>query len=487
MKKLVFFISLFFIIFFLGRDLLPTNDYFFTFHDETQPARIQQFTKELKNFHIPPRVAPDMNYQLGFPIFNFYAPTAYWITSIVNLMGFNIINSLKISFLLGLIIGFYSSFLFFANFFDFFPSILGAIFYVTSLYFPLDIFVRGNLSEVWFLALLPLTLHSLYQNSQKNNPKIFFFATIFLFSLLTSHNIYSLLIIPFILIFILISKNFKKNLQVFIFACLLSTYFWLPVFVELKYTWAKEVAKATNYQDHFLCWWQMWHSPWGFGGSNKGCFNDGMSFKIGKPQLIFFILGLIIFIIFYRKKDKYFKYILLLSFYTISNLFLTLYQSKPIWDTFSIFFSMIQFPWRFIGLSILGIAFFSAFFFEKIKFGLKNILIILAIVLTLFLNQKYFYGQKIANKKFEETYLSQSYIKNKVAYKAAEYLPKTVDYKNWRNLENKDKIPTSFLKKITIKPFDKNKQTPIERISNIITLITFLFLLAFLKKPKIVQ
>ena len=67
MKKFIIFISILAIILFLGRDLNPFSSFFFTFHDETQPARIQQFTKELKNLHIPPRVAPDMNFGIGYP------------------------------------------------------------------------------------------------------------------------------------------------------------------------------------------------------------------------------------------------------------------------------------------------------------------------------------------------------------------------------------------------------------------------------------
>ena len=46
MKKIIIFISILAIILFLGRDLNPFSSSFFTFHDETQPARIQQFTKE---------------------------------------------------------------------------------------------------------------------------------------------------------------------------------------------------------------------------------------------------------------------------------------------------------------------------------------------------------------------------------------------------------------------------------------------------------
>jgi hypothetical protein len=76
--------------------------------------------------------------------------------------------------------------------------------------------------------------------------------------------------------------------------------------LEKKYIWADYVAKLTVYKDHFLCIRQIWNSPWGFGQSIPGCQFDGMSFQIGKIQIILFLLGISFFIfnIFFKKKLK---------------------------------------------------------------------------------------------------------------------------------------------------------------------------------------
>lgn len=468
MKQTVFIISLFVIIFLLGYQLLPTNDYFFTFHDITQPARIEQFTKEIKSFHLPPRVASDMNYKLGYPVFNFYAPFSYWITSFFNFIGFDIISSLKISFFLALTIGFFGSYLFLKRFFDFFPSILGGFFYITTLYFPLNIFVRGNLAETWFLALLPLTMFSLLSNN-------FIFTSIMLSFLFTSHNILSLISMPFIFIFAFITKNKKKNLVSILFGLLLSTYFWLPAILEMKYTWAKEVATSTNFRDHFLCISQLWQSQWGYGGSTKGCISDGMSFMIGKLQIIFFVFGLFIF--FLNKKNRYKKIYWFFILTTFISLFLTVYQSQFIWEIFSPIISFIQFPWRLIAFSIIGISFFSANFFHHIKIPFKSIFLVIVLIGILIINGKYFRGQEIFKKDFENKFLTEEYIEKKAAYAIAEYLPKTINYQYWRSLENKKEIPKDFLSKTSITPFSKEKQTLIEKIGNFISFITIILLI----------
>ena len=214
MKKItVFLLSFIFIYLLLGKNLSPFSKTMFQFHDQTQPARIQQFSLNLKNLKIPPRIAPDFYYKLGYPVFNFYAPTAYWITSGINLLGFNIVNSLKSSFFLAIILAFIFSFLFLKNFFDYYPSLFGAIIYITILYLPANIFVRGNLAEVWFITLLPLSLSFLYKNSQRLIPANLVFGTIILSLTYTSHNLLSIFFIPLSYFFSVSIKEVSRSLK----------------------------------------------------------------------------------------------------------------------------------------------------------------------------------------------------------------------------------------------------------------------------------
>lgn len=493
---IVFFIFL--ILFFLAKDILPTNDYFFTFHDHTQTARIQQFTNELKKLHIPPRIAPDMNFGLGFPIFNFYAPTAYWITSIINLIISNPIISLKISFILSLIIMFLGNILFLKLFFNFYESLIGAIVYTSSLYIALDIFVRGNLSEIWFIAFLPWIFYFLTKNSFNNNlykyKKNLVFSFLILFLIFTTHNIYSLLSIPIFIIYSLILNNKKINLILIFFALISSSYFFIPLFLEMKYIWGKEIAIQTIYYDHFLCISQLWKSPWGFGGSIPGCEHDSMSFQLGKPQIIFSLLGITLLLIkliknlYYflknekNNKEKNIKFLIFFLIYTILSIFLTHHKSKFIWNIFSPYSSLIQFPWRFLGISLIGLGFFTSYFFNRLKINYKKCIILIFSILVLAINKDYFYGQKITNSDFQKKYLSEKYIKEDAAYAAQEHLPKVINYKEWLELE-KNKNPKTiknFVKKNTIKPFNKNKQTNIQKISNLISILSILIFLTIL-------
>lgn len=435
MKKVTFVIVFIIILISLGKSLNPFTNEMFQFHDVTQPARIQQFTLNIKNGQIPPRIAPDFSNKMGIPVFNFYAPTSYWFTGLINLIGFNIIDSIKISFLLAILVAFLASYLFFSNFFEYYPSLFGGILYITTLYFPIDIFVRGNLGETWFLALFPLCLYLIYKNSQKIGNKLFFFTIIILTLTLTVHNILSLIFVPFCIVYLFtIKRNVKYNFILLIVALLISTSFLLPAILELNLTHTKEIATTTNYNQHFLCPYQLWQSSWGYGGSVEGC-QDGMSFKIGKSQIIFAILGGILFLINFKKNKKRIIPIFFLTT-TFISLYLTTYQSRLIWDIFKPIFSLFQFPWRFISFSLIGIVFFAVYFWDNVKFVFKNIVIMVFLFITLILTYKYYYKLGISYNQFENQYLSSTYIEKVASYQVPEYLPTSVSLQSWKQYDS---------------------------------------------------
>src|SRR3989338_3087891 len=175
-RIIIFLIAFLSIAFTLGKILNPLDPRMFNFHDDTQAARIQQMTINLKSGHIPPRLAPTLSYGLGFPVFNFYAPFSYQITTGFHLLGMSIPMALKFSFFLSVILSFVTMFLLLQTFFGFLPSILGGIAYASSLWFAVEIFVRGNLAECWFLVLFPLSLYLLVLNARKSSKYLIAFS-----------------------------------------------------------------------------------------------------------------------------------------------------------------------------------------------------------------------------------------------------------------------------------------------------------------------
>lgn len=440
LKQGRFIFILLMVIYFLGKNLNPFDLRMFDFHDDTQPARIEQFTKSISAGIIPPRMGPDLSYGLGFPVFNFYAPFSYWITTGIHLVGIPIPIAIKTSFLLAVVFSFITMYLLLRRFFSQEGSLFGGIIYASSLWFAIEIFIRGNLGEIWFLTLFPLSIYTVHRLAEQKSKTIFICTVFILSALFTVHNVLSLISFFLIGTLILFMPNKKYLFLAFIFALLLSSYFLFPALIESKLTYASFVAENTNFHDHFLCIWQIWQAPhWEFGGSGPGCDADTMPFTLGKFHIIFGVLGIILFLFRIRNSNLKHKNILLfvLLFGSVS-LLLTTYQSSFIWDALSPVFSLFQFPWRFLIFGSFLFAFFSAYLFHTIQVPYKQIAVFFLMAFILFNSSKYFSKPWLYSvDEYSNNLISSKYIGQKGAYHMAEYLPKTADYIYWRSIENK--------------------------------------------------
>src|SRR3972149_4328987 len=77
---------------------------YFPVHDDTQVARVFTMQKSLRDGMFPVRWVSDLGYGYGYPIFNFYAPLAYYIGGFFNYLGFDSLVSTKIMMVLGILL-----------------------------------------------------------------------------------------------------------------------------------------------------------------------------------------------------------------------------------------------------------------------------------------------------------------------------------------------------------------------------------------------
>lgn len=427
--------------FFLGKSLNPLTSDLFPFHDASQAARVSEFSYNIQTFHIPPRIAPHFENGKGYAAFNFYAPFAYWVTSLIHLAGFPIPGAIKLSFLLALFIGFGGTALFARRFFSFFSSLSVGILYITGVYFAVNIFVRGNLAEVWYMALLPLAFFLLMANGKKATRLSFVLLTLVISFVLTVHTIFSPLSLILFGVFICLQP--KKGLN-FLSLCLgfgLASYFIVPAIIELPLTYAHEVATLTKYADHFVCVSQLWSSPWGYAGSAPGCETDGISFMLGKLQIVTALLGTVIFLhlFFTSKKKRLYVTSMFFLIIGISSFFLTLYQSAFIWNILDPLLSVFQFPWRLLTIITFILAFFSGYLFDFIEKKVPSKLFASCIIISiaifaLFSHSKYFVGQSVISQAdYEAKYLSTSFITQEAAKYLPEYFSKSGDFYYWKS------------------------------------------------------
>lgn len=453
---------------------------FFPIHDDTQVARVFEMKKVLQNGVFPVRSVPDLGYGYGYPIFNFYAPLAYYIGASFMFLGFDALIATKIMMVLGIVLAGIFMYLLAREFFGEFGGIVSGLFYLYAPYHAVNIYVRGGVAEFWAYAFIPLMFLGFYKVF-KSSKKMFEFqkfgviGALGFAGVILSHNLTAFMITPFLiitcLIFVIFSRK-EMRLSVFVqlftyvlFGMILSAFYWIPALAEMKYTNVfSQIGGGANFRDNFVCIGQLWNSQWGFGGSIPGCI-DGLSFKIGKLHVLLSAIAFIALICFKRVRNNLTGLIILFSFIGfLLSAFLTLEISKSIWESISVM-AFFQYPWRFLIL----MSFFSSLLAGSIVYALKQFKIksyfvaFPLVFLLMFFNVKLFVPQTVLSKTATD-YTSEIALKWTVSKISDEYLPP--NFVKPQNIGEINRAQSNI----------RVKETGIEKASNVVSLIGFLVL-----------
>jgi hypothetical protein len=417
------------------RSLLPSG--FFPIHDNEQLARLFDLNQALMAWDIPPRIAPNLGFGYGYPFFNFYPPLVYYIAEIFKLIGFSYISSIKLMIGAGFILAAFFMYLLSKEFFGKLGGLISAVVYTYAPYHAVDVYVRGALPEFWSMVFLPLIFWSFYKLSKDYKWKYVLISVISVSFLILSHNLVMVMAGPFLLIFVIFigftGKNKLRHILTsfasLIFAFLTTAYFWIPSFFEKGYTMVNLLTEElANYGQHFVCLPQFWNSPWGYGGSVSGCIADGMSFQIGKIQILLFLLSILIAIgLLLAKKTRTTGAILFIFLASLlfSVLMSTSY-SQFIWDRISLLW-YIQFPWRFlIFTSFFSSILAGSFVLIPVSNRIKYAFALLILSGAVFINAKYFVPSKFLLNVKDSDYVSRENIRWDASIISWEYVPKGV-------------------------------------------------------------
>ena len=375
---------------------------YFGMHDDIQVMRIYQMDKCVKDGQIPCRWVPDMGYGYGYPLFNYYPIMPYYLGEVIYLLGFSLIWSVKIVFILSFIVSAITIFLLGRSLWGNLGGLISSIFYVYAPYHGVDVYVRGALAESWSLAWTPAVFLMIYLIIEKFTLKRLMLLAVFVALFLTSHNPMALVFTPIMGIWALLLIWQKKKLKVLPYLALgglwglaLAAFFSLPVILEGKLVHLETLFIGYfNYLAHFVGLNQLFISTfWGFGGSIWGS-NDGMSFQIGWLHwgviLVLIPLAILLF-----KKDKFKSLILLflIGVFWFAT-FLIHPRSNFIWEKL-ILLQTLQFPWRLLSVVIFVSSLSAGSLFAfPIKKLLKLSLFLVTLLAIAILYQPYFEIEK---------------------------------------------------------------------------------------------
>lgn len=374
---------------------------YFGMHDDLQVMRIYEMDKCFKDGQIPCRWVPDMGYGYGYPLFNYYPVMPYYLGEKIHLLGVSLIWSVKIVFILSLLVPAITMFLLGRALWGNLGGLSCSLFYVYAPYHAVDIYVRGAMAESWSLAWAPLVFLSIYLLIKKNQFKYLVLLAVSGALFLTSHNPLALIFTPIMGVWALILiwqernlKSIKKLIIGGLWGLGLAAFFTIPVILEGKLVHTETLFIGYfNYLAHFVSLKQLFISEfWGYGGSIWGP-NDGMSFQIGRLHSLMTIISFPLTIYLWRKHQE--KSLILLLMFGVFwfSAFLMHPRSNPIWEKLTLL-QMLQFPWRILSITIFVASLSVGGLFLEAGKKWRVMLLIVVTLGCLMVYQQYFHIEK---------------------------------------------------------------------------------------------
>jgi len=407
---------------------------YFNMHDDLQVMRLYEMQKCFTDGQIPCRWVPDMGYGYGQPMLNFYSAFPYYLGQLIRLITpLTLIWTVKTLFIIAFIGAAFGMYFLACEFWGEWGGLTAAILYTYAPYHSVDIYVRGAMSESFALMLLPFLWLAFYKLIEKGGFKYIALTSIVFGLFLSTHNVSSLISAPFTIIWVtywIIRFNKIKSIRDIVFSGLLgmglAAFFILPVAIETGLIQSNFLTMDyLDYRGHFVTIYQLLISRhWGYGPSIFGP-NDDFSFAIGWPNwwLGLPLVGLVILWFKNKARRKNAFLILGLLIFAGTGALLTHERSTPIWIHLP-FLAIVQFPWRFLGLTIFSLSFASGALIVR-EFKYHKLLAALIIALSIGFNFMFFTPQYFFSNETDTTKLSgeEFVIQEKSAI--LDYLPKT--------------------------------------------------------------
>jgi len=366
---------------------------FFGVSDDLHIAWLYEMDRVIKIFQFPPRFVPDLSFGFGYPLFNFVYPLPFYIGEIFHLIGFSLVDSVKIVFGMSIPLSMYFMYKFLKEFIPEELSFAGAVLYVYVPYRATEIFVRGTIGEIVAFIFIPLiSLSVVNLTKEKVMGKWIGITGLSVAALVLSHNIMAYMFMPFVLLLLIariifVTKNKKdsilKSISGFVLGLLSSVYFWFPAISESR---LMHYDTVFNFYDHFPSLIQFITPYFGYGASVPGPY-DTMSFYFGMTGILVSVFGVLFFLLKFKKfslQERIFfiwgLLILLVSIFMMNFRSAFLWRSLPLLPYF-------QFPWRFLAMVVFAMP-VLLLGFSKYKFG--KVVSFLVVVGAIILNFNYF-------------------------------------------------------------------------------------------------
>jgi hypothetical protein len=330
-------------------------------------TRFLQFYQSLEEGILFPVWAKDLNLTYGYPILLFDPNFQYYVSSFFHIVGFSAITSVKIFLAIAFYAAGFPMYLYQKHLHKNNNSaLIGALLYVFAPYHLSETHFRTSIGGVALFVFAPLTL--LFTEKLYQEPKgIYFFCNALSVALMMLASPTSIVFFTFISFYFLFMffKAWSLHRAIYLllsylFGLCLSSYYWVPVVFEGKYTHHQEFHTQILFQPVTDLIFRSYLYGFLFQGHH-----GELTYILGFAQWALVLLAMLFF---FRKKFSSSEKKGLVFF--LASLFVTLFMitpySKVIWDTIP-FYKNLQFAYRLLVLAAFLAAVVGGYTLKKIK------------------------------------------------------------------------------------------------------------------------
>lgn len=351
--------------------------------------RFSAFYEALRDGQFPVRWLGRLNNGYGYPVANFLYPGFMYLGIPLAVITSSFVTTIKLLFGLFMIGSSCGAYLWLRQRFSSFASTVGALVYLYTPYHLYDATVRGSLGELMALAVVPFVLWAIDKSSH-------LLTAGFLGVLLISHNSLAVLFLPIIICYQYLANRERNESGItswigIVLGVGTSIFFWLPALSDLSATVFSKVTVA------------QWHEY----------FADFSLIGI-VTILVVAIAGYLLLI----KRERHTpnnELIYIFTIWLLLSVILSSNISTFIWELLPVQF--IQFPFRFLSLAVVSLAFVAAWIINRIsRFNIYTGVVI--VLITVLSGYPYLFAKEYQNhdEGFYATNMDTTTVKN-------EYMP----------------------------------------------------------------
>jgi 6-pyruvoyl-tetrahydropterin synthase related domain len=313
-----------------------------------------------------PRWFTDINFGLGGPVLNFYAPLSYYILVVLRVFVSSAVLAFTLGFALAILVAILGMYRWVSE--QFGSQIVGLVAsaaYVLSPYLFINLLRRGALPELWGLALAPWLFWAVHQVALRPNRWNRLTLTGLYAALLLTHNLSAVLFtLPLLLYGLIQSGPLREVWQTrfkalrpiglsLLLGVFLTTFFWLPFFTEISYV---QIQRAQiDWTSHFIGWNELLSLPHVY---DADYITHDVPLSLPWPQIILMGLALVWSWRQRRLGRETWRIVLVAALQVLAFMLLMTAITQPLWSI-SALAPLIQFPWRLLGPATLWLGWLS--------------------------------------------------------------------------------------------------------------------------------